>query len=257
MKNLKEVVGVLAFAGVLAIGPAMMASTTPAGANDAQIQAQLTQKLQAKAELKNVQTTVENGTVTLTGTVDSFKQKAEAEKLARKSSKEMNGVRDLIEVAGPTVPDTELEQKLARSLAYDRVGYGDGPFNVVTLAVKDGVVTLGGEVADYPAFNDALATVVNTKGVKDVVNEVKVAPTSNYDDSLRLRLYRSIYGDAVLRRYAMDPAQPIRILVNNGHVALYGTVDSQADVNIAGMRARQVFGAFSVENHLATERAAK
>jgi len=175
----------------------------------------------------------------------------------RKSSKDVKNVRDLIEVAGPTISDAELEQKLARSLTYDRVGYFDSPFNVVTLAVKNGVVTVGGEVADYPAYNDVLATVANTKGVKDVVNEVKVAPTSNYDDSLRLRLYRAIYGDAVLRRYAIDPAKPIRILVNNGHVALYGKVDSPADVNIAGMRARQVFGAFSVDNHLTTGNAAR
>jgi len=257
MKNLKQAAGLALMAGLLSVAPAMMASTTPAGASDAKIEAQLTQKFGPKPEWKNVQTTVENGTVTLTGTVDSYKQKIEAEKLARKSSREVRGVRNLIEVAGTSVPDAELQQKLARSLAYDRVGYLDSPFNVLTLAVKNGVVTLGGEVADYPAYSDALATVANTKGVKDVVNEVKVAPVSNYDDSLRFREYRAIYGDAVLTRYAMDPAKPIRILVNNGHVALYGTVDNRTDAQIAGMRARQVFGAFSVENHLTTESAAK
>jgi len=252
MKNLRQMAGWVVLAGVLGVGPAVMASTTSAGANDAKIEAQVRQKLQAK-EFKNIQSTVANGTVTLTGTVDSYKQKVQAEKLVRKSGKDVNGVRDLIEVAGATVPDAELQQKLARSLTYDRVGYFDSPFNVVTLAVRDGVVTLGGEVADYPAYNDALAAVENTKGVKDVVNELKVAPTSQYDNGLRLRLYRAIYGDAVLSRYGIDPAKPIRILVNNGHVALYGSVDSQADVNIAGMRARQVPGAFSVENHLTTD----
>lgn len=257
MKNLRQMAGLAVMAGLLAVGPAAMASTTTAGANDAKIEAQVTQKLQPKSELKNVHTTVENGTVTLTGTVDSYKQKVEAEKLVRKSSKAMRGVRNLIEVAGTTVADAELERKLARSLTYDRVGYLDSPFNVVTLGVKNGVVTLGGEVADYPAYDDALATVANAKGVKDVVNELKVAPTSRYDDGLRLRLYRAIYGDSVLARYAMDPAKPIRILVNNGHVGLYGTVDSEADVNIAGMRARQVFGAFSVENHLTTGNVAR
>jgi len=72
MKNLKHVVGVVALSGVLAIGPAAMASTTPAGANDANVQAQLAQKLQPKSEFKNAQATVENGTVSLTGTVESY-----------------------------------------------------------------------------------------------------------------------------------------------------------------------------------------
>ena len=46
------------------------------------------------------------------------------------------------------------------------------------------------------------------------------------------------------------PQRPIRIIVANGHVTLYGAVDSKADKNIAGIRAGQVFGAFSVDNKL-------
>jgi len=201
--------------------------------------------------LKNVQSTVENNTVTLTGTVDTYRQKLDAEKLARKSDKHVE-VRDLIQVAGLTIPDAELGKKLATQLAYDRVGYGDNAFNVITLDVNNGVVTMGGEVADYPAYDDALAIVQNAKGVKDVASTLKVAPTSPMDDGLRVRLYRAIYGDSVLSRYAMDPAKPIRILVNNGHIGLYGQVDRQADVNLAGIRANSVFGGFSVENHLTT-----
>jgi hyperosmotically inducible periplasmic protein len=44
---------------------------------------------------------------------------------------------------------------------------------------------------------------------------------------------------------------PIRIVVDNGHVTLYGTVQSQMDKSIAGLRASGVFGAFSVDNKLA------
>lgn len=252
MKRLKQEAAVVALAGLLAIGPAAMASTATAGANDTKIQSELVQKLQQKSEFKNVRSTVENGTITLTGSVDSYRQKLDAEKLARKSGKEGKEVRDLIEVGGPAVPDAELQKKLSRTLAYDRVGYGETAFNVIMLNVKNGVVTLGGEVADYPSYNDALAIVQNAKGVKGVVSTLKVAPTSPMDDGLRLRLFRAIYGDSVLSRYAADPAKPIRILVNNGHIGLYGKVDRQMDVNIAGIRANQVFGGFSVENHLTT-----
>jgi len=58
----------------------------------------------------------------------------------------------------------------------------------------------------------------------------------------------------VLSRYAVDPAQPIRIIVENGHVTLYGIVDRTMDKTVAGLRAGQVFGVFSVENKLAVEK---
>jgi hyperosmotically inducible protein len=250
MKYTKQFAAVVALATMLAFGPAASART--ATENDTQIQAQVVKKLQQKSEFKNVQSTVENGVVTLTGTVDTFKHKLDAGKQARKSDKQVQNVRDLIEVAAPSVSDAELQQKLARKLAYDRIGYTDNAFNVITLAVNHGVATLGGEVADYPSYNSALSTVQNAKGVKDVVNNMKVAPTSGFDDNLRFRLFRAIYGDSVLSKYWMDPAKPIRILVHNGHVGLYGKVDNQMDVNIAGIRAKGVFGGFSVENHLTT-----
>ena len=61
---------------------------------------------------------------------------------------------------------------------------------------------------------------------------------------------RAIYRDPVLSRYAIDPAKPIRIVVDNGKLSLYGVVGSSMDKQVAGMRASQVFGAFSVQNNL-------
>jgi len=90
-------------------------------------------------------------------------------------------------------------------------------------------------------------------GVKDVIDNVSVEPVSQFDDNLRLRAERVIYRDSVLSKYAMDPARPIRIIVANGHVTLYGSVDSQMDKEVAGIRANQVFGAFSVDNKLQVE----
>jgi len=87
-------------------------------------------------------------------------------------------------------------------------------------------------------------------GVKDVVANISIEPVSIFDDGIRLRTARAIYRDPVLSRYAIDPARPIRIIVVNGHVTLYGVVDNTMDKTIAGLRAGQVFGAFSVENKL-------
>ena len=85
------------------------------------------------------------------------------------------------------------------------------------------------------------------------MSQVNVLPVSRFDDSIRVRTARAIYRDSVLGRYASDPVHPIRIVVDNGHVTLYGTVESAMDKTIAGMRANAVPGAFSVENKLVVD----
>jgi len=65
-----------------------------------------------------------------------------------------------------------------------------------------------------------------------------------------LALYRAIYGFPVLEKYALGVQKPIRIIVKNGHVTLEGVVDSEADKNLAGVRANPVPGIFSVTNNL-------
>jgi osmotically-inducible protein OsmY len=138
---------------------------------------------------------------------------------------------------------------LADKLRYDRVGYGIA-FNALGLNVQNGVVTVAGDVRDYPARDSALSIIETTPGVKDVVDNINVLPTSPMDDDIRLRVARAIYGNTALSRYAIDPAKPIRIIVDNGHVTLYGVVDSQGDKQIAEMQARSVPNVFSVENKL-------
>jgi osmotically-inducible protein OsmY len=212
----------------------------------------VTQKLAAKNQFSNVKATVEDGIVTLTGTVDLYQRKLDAAKLARKTSK-AQGVRNLITVAGPTVTDAQLEQKLATKLTYVRVGY-DNTFDYFALGVKDGVVTVEGQDRTGIGRDEAMADIANMPGVKDVVDKISIAPTSNFDDRIRLSALRAIYGDSVLSRYAMDPARPIRIIVANGHVTLYGAVDSAMDKQLAGMKAGQIPGAFSVDNKLQVEK---
>jgi len=220
--------------------------------NDQQIQQAVTQKIHNTKQLQSVSSGVEDGVVTLTGTVNLYQDKLDATKKIKKLSN-VTGVRNDIVVAGETVPDGQLQQKLAKKLAYDRVGYYDNTFNYLALDVKDGVVTLNGDTVSDVAKDSALAILTRTPGVKDVVNDVTVLPVSGFDDSIRARTARAIYRDSVLGRYASDPVHPIRIVVDNGHVTLYGTVQSAMDKTIAGMRASSVPGAFSVENKLVVD----
>ena len=125
--------------------------------------------------------------------------------------------------------------------------------STILLDVKDGVVTVNGDTMSDVAKDSALAIVARTPGVKDVVSEVTVLPVSIFDDSIRVRTARAIYRDSVLSRYATDPVHPIRIVVDNGHVTLYGSVENTMDKTLAGMRANSVPGAFSVENKLTVD----
>ena len=217
-------------------------------ANDAAIQADVTKALDNK-KFSDVKASVQGGVVTLTGTVELYSAKEDADKKAH-HRKNVKGVQNMITVAGPTVEDTTLRDKLGEKLAYDRVGYGTTAFNALTIGVQDGVVTLGG-VAYGPTDKDsALSLVENYPGVKDVVDNIEVAPTSPMDDRIRIAEARAIYGFPSLNKYSMDPAKPIRITVINGNVTLSGVVDSQADKDTAGLRANGVPGTFKVTNNL-------
>jgi hyperosmotically inducible protein len=254
MKKIISVISSLLLVGLLSVG--VVAQTAHATRYDATIQTIATQKFAGNQKFQNVKSSVEDGIVTLTGKVNLYQDKLDAAKAARKL-KNVQGVRNLIEVAGPAVTDAQLTEQLSKKIYYDRVGWYDSAFNYFTLNVKDGVVTLGGETYNDVGRDSALAIAQRMPGVKDVVGEVKVSPASTFDDSLRLRAMRAIYGYSSLTKYAIDPARPIRIIVDNGHISLYGAVDSTMDKQLAGMRASQLPGAFSVQNNLVVDNGSK
>jgi len=245
-QSLKRLAGLLLGIGLMSA--MLMAEPSAASRYDTQLQNAVTQKLASKSQYSAVKASVEDGIVTLTGTVDLYQRKLDAGKLARKTPNSQ-GVRNLITVAGRNVPDAQLEQKLATELRYVRTGY-DSTFDYFAIGVKDGVVTIEGQDRTGIGRDEALADIANMPGVKDMIDNVSIEPVSPFDDSVRLRVLRAVYGDSVLSKYAIDPARPIRIIVANGHVTLYGSVDNAMDKNIAGIRANGVFGAFSVENKL-------
>jgi osmotically-inducible protein OsmY len=229
---------------ILSVG---LAAQTTSARYDSDIQSRVTQQLAKKQEFRNLQATTEDGIVTLSGKVDLYQQKLDAAKKVRKLDK-VQGVRNLVAVSS-SAPDAEVEARLERKLHYDRIGY-DNLFNFVDVTVKDGVATLNGETYNDLGRDSALALANSMPGVKDVVDNIKVSPVSGFDDRIRISALRAIYRDPVLGRYASDPAKPIRIVVDNGKLSLYGTVATATDKQIAGMRANQVFGVFSVQNNL-------
>ncbi|MBS1801573.1 MAG: BON domain-containing protein [Acidobacteria bacterium] len=218
---------------------------------DSQIQADVSKALDSK-RFKNVKVAVQNGIVTLTGPVELYSAKEDADNKAH-HRRNVKGVQNLIEVDGPIVEDVTLRNRLAEKLTYDRVGYGTTAFNAFTIGVQNGVVTLGG-IAYGPMDKDsAISLVSNFPGVKDVVDNIEVAPVSQMDDHIRLATARAVYGAPQLNKYAIDPAKPIRITVVNGNVTLSGVVDNQGDKDVANIKANSVPGVFKVINNLQVE----
>ena len=117
---------------------------------------------------------------------------------------------------------------------------------------EDGVVVLTGKVTMPFKKDDIGRMVARVNGVSTVRNELTVLPTSPFDDDLRHRIARAIYGHANFWHYAAMVNPPIHIIVERGHVTLTGVVNS----NVERMLARSLattFGAFSVKNELKTD----
>lgn len=238
---MKKVLLALSLAGVLGTSAAFAQT-------DNQLQADVYRALN-HSKFKPIEVTVDQKIATLSGTVDVYDIKRQAEQRAHRV-KGIDAIRDRIEVADASLTDSQLQDKLVTAISHDRVGYGTTPFNSISVAVQDGVARLGGFAYGPVDADSAVAVAANMKGVKDVVNEIEVNPLSAMDDGIRLRVFRAVYGFPSLNRYALDPAKPIRIQVQNGNVALYGVVDNQGDKDAAGLRANGVAGVFSVTNHL-------
>jgi hyperosmotically inducible protein len=102
--------------------------------------------------------------------------------------------------------------------------------------------------------SDAENVVKRIEGVEHVNNQIEVLPVSPNDDRIRRAVFRAIYSDPTMDRYAIQAVPPIHIIVKNGNVSLEGVVATEADKNIAGSRANGVSGVFSVKNNLRVEK---
>jgi hyperosmotically inducible protein len=145
--------------------------------------------------------------------------------------------------------DYQILQDVARAVR-NYVNYT--VFDTVDASVENGSVRLTGKVTMPYKRDDVGRRVSGVAGVNRVVNEIEVLPVSQFDEELRYRISRAIYGNPSFWHYASMVNPPIHIVVERGHVTLTGVVQS----NVERMLARSIatsFGAFSVTNDLKTD----
>jgi hyperosmotically inducible protein len=125
-------------------------------------------------------------------------------------------------------------------------------FDDVNASVENGMVTLTGVVTMPFKKDDIGRRVARVAGVAAVRNLITVLPVSTFDDDLRYRTARAIYGNPNFWSYAAMASPPIHIVVEGGRVTLSGTVQSDVDRMLARSLATSL-GALSVTNALKTE----
>ena len=148
-------------------------------------------------------------------------------------------------------PGLNAQKRLAKEVRHELVMLPYyGVFDNLEYGVDGGTVTLTGSVVRPVLKSDAEAAVKGIEGVDKVVNNINVLPVSSVDDQIRVAVFRAVYGDSNLNRYAVRAVPPIHIIVENGRVTLVGAVSSQGDKDLAGLRANGVPGIFAVTNNL-------
>ena len=153
--------------------------------------------------------------------------------------------------ANSQVPSVTLEEKVRHELLmlpYFNV------FEDLNYKVEGGLVTLSGQVTQPITSRNAEAAIKRIAGVSGVSNQIEVLPLSPFDGRIRAATLNAVYGFAPLQRYGMGTQPSIRILVKNGNITLAGAVRTEADRNLAFLRANGVAGAFSVTNQIRVER---
>ena len=193
-----------------------------------------------------IQVSVGNGTITLTGTVQTLAQKTQAGRDAA-AVKGHFGVKNDLTLAKSDLTPTQVAEGLATVLEkssfygiFDRCGFLVDPEGGVTLM---GWVYLLGHTAAYINLAEA------QPGVTKVVNELRPIMPSDTDNSLRQQVARLIYNRPMAASFARQTG-PIHILVENGVVTLAGTVSSESDFDTYRNLVRNNTQALAVMNEL-------
>lgn len=197
----------------------------------------------------DIAVSVEDAVVTLRGRVRSLAEKRRAEKAAR-SVDDVTRVENELTVEAGNRTDQEIAREVTReirSFAFFDI------FDWVEGEVKNGVVTLRGAVREPWRRDDYARLAETVPGVKEVKNELRTLPLSNYDDQLRIAVARQLYGDPRFVRYANRSLPPIHIIVENGRVWLKGAVATPLEKQLAESIVRSGALSFEVQNDLTVD----
>lgn len=185
--------------------------------------------------------TAKDGVVSLTGVVDSYAKKMEAENAAKK----VIGVKALVEKIEVKFPSTWIKTnvEIANEALTSLKSNWSVPPDKVTVKVEDGWVTLEGELPWNYQKEAAKSAVVYLTGVKGVTNNIKIKSESH--DAIE----KKAVEDAIGRSWSVDNSD-IHVSVSGTTVTLTGTVNSWYQRDEAGRIAWKTPGIWNVKNEM-------
>jgi osmotically-inducible protein OsmY len=185
--------------------------------------------------------TAKDGIVTLTGEVNSYAKKLEAESAAKK----VIGVNALVEKIEVKFPVTwaKTDEEIASSVLSALKSRWDVPKDKVTIKVEDGWITLDGELPWNYQKDAAKSAINHLSGVKGVTNEIKIKSATH--DAIE----KQDVIDAIHRSWSVDDMD-IDVQVSGTTVTLSGTVGSWYQKEEAARIAWNTPGIFHVKNEL-------
>jgi osmotically-inducible protein OsmY len=243
----KTVKGVRAVVNKIRVLPAVSRS-------DSEIKVDVTKSLllDPATDSYEIDVSVKNNAVTLTGKVQSWQERQLCEKVA----KGVNGVTAVINNIGieykTARPDREIKKEIEKILKWDVLV----DHALIGVKADDGKVTLSGVVGSAAeksiAVNDAYIP-----GVKSVDSKDLMVKKWARDDDLRKSKYvaksdQEIYG-AVTDTLMYDPrvfSFNVTPEVSNAVVTLRGTVDNLKAKHSAAQDARNTVGVLAVKNRI-------
>lgn len=185
-----------------------------------------------------------SGAITLTGAVDNYSIKSEAEAIA----KEVAGVQSVINMidvrfnSWEEKKDFDITREILKTFRWNRNTLND----TIKVEVISGQVTLSGELEWNYQKEAASEVVTNLIGVKGVNNNIIIKSQFDIEiDKTKLKL-------AMQNHLALD-SKDIEIEVLHSNITLKGTVDSWHQKELAGRIAWKALGVINVDNELLIE----
>ncbi len=187
---------------------------------------------------KDINVKAAGATITLTGFVHTFAEKAAAERAA-KSIRGVGCIANDIEVR----PSTRTDPEIARDLQHFLTSHVTLAETRITATVHDGFVTLEGTVGWHYQKNAAVEAAEGVRGVRGVANLIAVKPQVSAS---------AVKSDieAALRRSAELDAKSIRVAAHDRTVELTGNVHSFSEREEAERAAWAAPGIESVVNRI-------
>lgn len=206
-------------------------------------------------DIWEIESSVENGVVTLTGTVNSWHEK----ELASNVASGVDGVSGIVnnitvEYQGDR-PDVEIENEIESAMAWN-VRLDDG---LIDVSVADGIVDLNGTVGSLFEKNLAI-TLSHVAGVEEV-NSSALEIDSSQRDAMERKDFLVDKSDddiaeaimAALERHPRVNAENVNVEVDNNVASLTGTVTNLKAARAAAQVASDTRGVISTDKDLAVE----